>query len=79
LLTGIYKPTHTFISVFYLNAVGGNMSMVSGNILHYFCTLKRRTEQGKPFQVSKYIFKCEIKLHFVLVLLNQEFHFKFIF
>jgi hypothetical protein len=55
--------THAFISVFYLNTLGRNMSVVSEMLLCHFYMSK----QKKPSQVSKYILKREIKLHFELV------------
>jgi hypothetical protein len=52
---------HTFVSVFYSNAVGRNMNVVSEKLL----CLKRKEESLPKF--CKYIFISEIKLYFVFV------------
>jgi hypothetical protein len=38
------------------------MSVVSGRVLCHFYMLRRKSKCRKPSQVSKYTFKCDIKL-----------------
>jgi hypothetical protein len=57
------KPSNPvwFISAFYSNAISRN-ECGSEKLLCCFYTLKRKTKQRKPSQVSKYIFNRNIKL-----------------
>jgi hypothetical protein len=50
---GIYKMTHTFIGIFYMNAVGRNVSVVSKKPLYSFYTLKSKNlnKESLSFQV----------------------------
>jgi hypothetical protein len=57
--------THTFVSVFYSNAVGGNMSgFLEASVL----LLHIKNEQRHLSQLSKYILKHEKRATFVLYL-----------
>jgi hypothetical protein len=70
----------TFISVFYSNAIGRNMRVVSEKLLCRFYALKRKIKQRNSSRISKYIFKCEIEYHAISTcsFLKNQFHMKFI-
>lgn len=53
---------HTFVSELYSHATHRNMSVASERVLCHFYMLRRKSKHRKPSQVSKYTFKCEVKL-----------------
>lgn len=47
--SGIYKTTHTFVSIVHSNAVGRDMSVISEKLFCHFYTLKKKTQIKKAF------------------------------